>query len=145
MMPMQNSATLVAIKPQSVATNATATGQVDCRGYQDAAVDFVLDSQASTTSKPAVMKLQDSDTTDATNFADITDFVGGGAGGFTIPNAQAAANVQRLNVDLRRRKRYLRALFTAGDAAQIAAVVMTLAKPDNSITAKVDANVLKQA
>lgn len=144
MMPLQRTATFVAIKPQSVATNATATGQVDCLGYSEAAVDFILDSQASTTSKPAVMKLQDSDTTDATNFADITAFVGGGVGGFTIPNAGAAANNQRIHVDLKRRKRWLRAVFTSGDAAQIMAVAVTLGNPENSVVAKAAANVLAQ-
>ncbi len=120
---------VVVIKPASVATNATSTGNIDRLGYDYAAIDIVLDSQSSTTSKPAVLKLSESDDTVATNFADITAFTGGtSTGNFTIPNASAAANIVRMNVDCRARKRYLKVSLTPGDAAQIACVTANLSR-----------------
>jgi hypothetical protein len=136
MMPLQNTATLVAIKPQSVTSGATATGIVDRLGYEEAAVDVILDSQASTTSNPSVLKLQDSITTDATNFADITGFVGDATNGFTIPPAGAAATIVRLNVDLRARKRYLRVVVSPDGATQLLAAVVTLGKAKDSTVAR---------
>ena len=59
MMPLQNTATFVAIKPQSVTSGATASGYVDCLGYSEAAVDVALDSQSSTTSNPSVLKIME--------------------------------------------------------------------------------------
>jgi len=136
MMPLQNTATKVAIKPQSVTSGATATGIIDRLGYEEAAVDVALDSQASTTSNPSVLKLQESITTDASNFADITKFVGDGVGGFVIPPAGAAATIVRMNVDLRARKRYLRLVVSPDGATQLLGAVVTLGKAKDSTVAR---------
>ena len=59
------------------------------------------------------MKLQESATTDASNFADVTDFVGGTA--FTIPNSETTVTKPRalFSVDLTKpRKRYLRVIVS---------------------------------
>ena len=137
MMPLQNTATKVAIKPQSVTSGATASGYVDCLGYDEAAVDVVLDSQASTTSNPSVLKLSQSDITDATGFADITGFVGDATDGFVIPAAGGAApTVVRLNVDLRARKRYLRVQVSPDGATQMLSSVVTLGKAGDSTVAR---------
>lgn len=136
MMPLQNTATFVAIKPQSVTSGATASGYVDCLGYHEAAVDVALDSQSSTTSNPSVLKLMESDDTVVTNFAAIAAFTGDGVGGFTIPPAGAAATVVRLNVDLRRRKRYLKVFVSPDGATQMVSAVVTLGKAANSTAAR---------
>ena len=136
MMPLQNTATKVAIKPQSVTSGATATGIIDRLGYEEAAVDVALDSQASTTSNPSVLKLQESITTDASNFADITKFVGDGVGGFVIPPAGAAPTIVRMNVDLRARKRYLRLVVSPDGATQLLGAVVTLGKAKDSTVAR---------
>ena len=136
MMPLQNTATKVAIKPQSVTSGATASGYVDCLGYDEAAVDVVLDSQASTTSNPSVLKLSQSDITDATGFADITGFVGDATDGFVIPAAGTAATIVRLNVDLRARKRYLRVQVSPDGATQMLSSVVTLGKAGDSTVAR---------
>jgi hypothetical protein len=136
MMPLQNTATLVAIKPQSVTSGATATGVIDRLGFEEAAVDVILDSQASTTSNPSVLKLQQADTTDATNFADITGFVGDATNGFVIPPAGAAATIVRLNVDCRSRKRYLRVVVSPDGATQLLSAVATLGKAKTSTVAR---------
>jgi len=136
MMPLQNTATIVAIKPQSVTSGATATGIIDRLGFEEAAVDVALDSQASTTSNPSVLKLQQADTTDATNFADITGFVGDATNGFVIPPAGAAPTIVRLNVDCRSRKRYLRVVVSPDGATQLLAAVATLGKAKTSSVAR---------
>ena len=132
MMPLQNTATKVAIKPQSVTSGATATGMVDRMGWEEAAVDVILDSQGSTSSNPSVLKLMQSDTTDASNFANITGFVGDATDGFVIPPAGAAATIVRLNVDARARKRYLQVVVSPDGATQLLAAVVTLGKPKDS-------------
>lgn len=104
----------IAIVPVSVTNAGTATGKaVDCLGYDRA--HFVVNGSAAdaVTNKESVLKLQESATTDASNFADVTAFVGGGAGGFTIPNSQTTATKPRamFSVDLTvPRKRYLRVI-----------------------------------
>jgi hypothetical protein len=68
------------------------------------------------TNNPSVLKLQESDVTTASTFADITAFVGDGAGGFTIPNSPTAtttAAFARFNVDLKGRKRHLQLVISA--------------------------------
>ena len=137
MMPLQNTATFVAIKPQSVTSGATASGYVDCLGYHEAAVDVALDSQSSTTSNPSVLKIMESDDTVASNFAAITAFTGDGVGGFTIPAASGTApTIVRLNVDLRKRKRYLKVFVSPDGATQLIGAVVTLGKAANSTAAR---------
>jgi len=139
MMPLQNTATKVAIKPQSLATTATATGNVDTLGYEEAAIDVALDSQAAASSNPAVLKISESDDTVVTNFADITALVGDGVGGFTIPNADTSdpQNI-RLNVDLRARKRWLKVTLTPAGTTQLVGVSATLGKAKNSTVARAE-------
>jgi hypothetical protein len=137
MMSLQNTCTKVMIKPQSLSNNATATGYIDTLGYDEAAVDFILDSQAGTTSSPTLMKLSEADTTDASNFSDISGLVGDATDGFVIQSVSSTvATIHRLNVDLRARKRYLRAHFTPQDAANICAVVATLGRAADSTVAR---------
>jgi hypothetical protein len=135
-MPLQNTATKVAIKPQSVTSGATAAGNVDTLGYEEAAVDVALDSQGSTTSSPSVLKLMESDDTETTNFANITGFVGDATDGFTIPPAGAAPTIVRMNVDLRARKRYLRVVVSPDGATQLLGAVVTLGKAKDSSIAR---------
>jgi hypothetical protein len=134
MMPLQNTATKVAIKPQSLTAAGTASGWVDTLGYDEAAVDYVLDSVAATTSNAAALTLQDGETTTA--FTDITGFVGDATDGFTIPASQTTPGVTRMNVDLRSRKRYLNVLVTTGDVAALQCVVVTLGKAGDSTIAR---------
>jgi len=134
MMPLQNTATKVAIKPQSLTAAGTASGWVDTLGYDEAAVDYILDSVAATTSNAAALTLQEGETTTA--FTSITGFVGDATDGFTIPASQTTPSVTRMNVDLRARQRYLNVLVTTGDVAAIQCVVVTLGKAGNSTVAR---------
>jgi hypothetical protein len=86
-----------------------------------------------------VLKVQQSETTDASNFSDITALVGDGTGGFTVPSAPTATTTAPyavLSVDLRGKKRYLRVLI-GPVTTQTFSVVAALAKAKeapNSIT-----------
>jgi hypothetical protein len=68
----------------------------------------VLTTADVVSNKPSVLKLQHSDTTDATNFSDISGAVGGTD--FTIPNADTSnPNLYKFNLNLQGKKRYIRA------------------------------------
>jgi hypothetical protein len=75
------------------------------------------------------LKLGQSDTNSA--FADITAFVGGGSGGFTIPTTSltGASNIVRFNLDMRGKKRYLQVSATPV-AASVVCSVARLGKGD---------------
>lgn len=125
----------VIIEPQQVATNATATGIVDCKDGNYLDVNFLLDKQANITNNPAVLKLQEADVTDASAFVDIPKFVGDGVEGFVIPDADTvkAQNI-KMNVNLAERKRYIQAVLTPGGAAQQVAVLAGLSQgPDSTV------------
>jgi len=134
MMPLQNTATKIAITPQSLSAAGTASGWVDTLGYDEAAVDHILDSQAATATNPVVLKLGEGETTTA--FTDITRFVGDATDGFTIPATQTTPGVTRLNVDLRARKRYLNVSITHGGTAALQCAVVTLGKAGDSTVAR---------
>lgn len=130
MMPLQNTASVVVVKPQSLSAAGTATGIIDCLGVDSVAVDVALDSQAATSTNPAVMKLGEGDTTTA--FTDITRFVGDGVGGFVIPPTVTTTSLVRLNVDVRARKRYLQLSMTNGGTACLVSATAVLGKASDS-------------
>jgi hypothetical protein len=110
----------IALASASFTNGATATGlAVDTAPpgirARSLTLDVVCSSADVVSNTPSVIKLQHSDTTDSTNFSDITEFVGGGVGGFVVPNALTSAgahNVFRFNVDLRGRRRYVRPIVS---------------------------------
>lgn len=104
---------VVAIAPQSVTNGQTVTGNIDTLGYDWLTLDVYQATSNNTTNNLSTCKLSESDTTDATNFSDITKFVGDGTGGFTIPAANTSdGQVYKFNVNLRGRKRYLKLTVT---------------------------------
>lgn len=123
---------VLVIAPVSVATNATATGNIDTLGFDYASIDIAL---ASHSASPTVLDLMESNDTNASNFATVSPFTGGT--GFTIPTAPGtnASNVLliRFNVDLKARKRYLRVRTTSG-AATLASVTARLSRAEQSPT-----------
>lgn len=142
----QNDKDVIVITQQSVATSATATGQVDTLGFNYATFRVLYNSSAAVSNKPAVIKIGEGDT--STAHSDITELVGGGTGGFTIPNANTASpQVYRFDLNLNgSRKRYLKASLTPAGAANIAAVVCTLSRaaevPDSTTEQNVVAHVI---
>jgi len=102
----------LAIASASVTNGATATATVIDTGPGGVraafvSIDVVMSAADVVSNKPSVLKLQHSDTTNATDFVDISGFVGGTD--FTIPNADTTnPNLYKFDVNLQARKRYLR-------------------------------------
>ena len=117
---LETTKTVASVGDADTATNATFTHSIDTLGYDYASIDVVFEASTATGDDVAnALKLGHSD--DNTTFADITAFVGGGSGGFTIPTSSltGAANVVRFNVDMRGKRRYLRVSATPAFATRV--------------------------
>jgi hypothetical protein len=97
----------------SITNGGTQTGSIDTLDttngirYDFLALALVEATSDVVSNKPSVLKLSHSDTTDATNYSDISGFVGGTD--FTVPSANTSAKTLTLfNVDLRGKKRYIK-------------------------------------
>lgn len=135
---------VTAITPVSVTNAGTATGgAIDTLGYRHCSIAVVMTTSDNTSNNPSVLKVQESTTTDASNFADITELVGDGAGGFTIGNAKTSGennflfNISQLGV---KRKRYLRVLVSPV-TTQIIAGVAFLSRAEEAPVNTTKANV----
>ena len=129
---LQGTRTVASIGTADTATNATFSHVIDTLGYDYASIDIVLEANAATTDALArALVLQQSDTNSDAAFANITEFVGGGTGGFTIPttSSSSASNIVRFNLDLRGRRRFLRVRATP-QAASVVCSVARLGKPE---------------
>lgn len=114
----------IAINAVSVGTSGgTLVGSpIDTLGARWATIDIWGTTQSATTQAagPSVLKLQESDTTVASTFADIVGFRGGSATAtnvdFVVGLGYATTNLPnnyKFNVDCRYRKRYLSVAITA--------------------------------
>ena len=133
---------VIVINQASTTNGATASGNIDTLGYDEAAIDVILSTTAAATNNPSVLKLSESDDTVVTNFADISGFVGDTD--FTIPNAVTDTNSHwgvKFNVDCTGRKRYLKVSVTPITTMSITAVA-NLGRPDTSPETAAKANVL---
>jgi hypothetical protein len=94
----------------------THTLTVDTLGYDYVSLDVCQEpwANAGYTSQAAftALKLEESDNN--SSYSNVTEFVGGGTGGFTIPTPTATAGdvVVRMDVDCRGKKRYLKLTAT---------------------------------
>jgi hypothetical protein len=125
MIHSQNTIHETLINPQSVGTTAV-TGVIDTLGMNHLEVLALLDT-AATTVTITTLKLAEGDTTSA--YTDITEFTGGtAAGNFTLPvgpgTAAGTGQIIALDVDLRKRKRYLR-VSLANSAGRLSSVKAT--------------------
>lgn len=114
------------------ATNATHQHSIDTLGFDYVSIDVLFEPVAAAGTNSAVaiaLKLQEGDTT--ASYSDITAFVGGGSGGFTIPTPAdtETTNVVRFDVDMRGRKRYLN-VYATPNAASVVASNARLGKPE---------------
>ena len=133
----QNAGALTLIKAQDVGLGATAEGVIDSIGGNDLSVVWTLEEQASANDKPSTMKLQESDTDEPTAYEDIPELVGDGVDGFTIPDADTVdAQTVLMNLDLNKRKRFIKALYTPTGSAQHIAVIGMLHRPSVSTEAR---------
>ena len=127
---LESTKTVASLGTSDTATNATFTHSIDTLGYDYASIDVVFEATASAAGAAATaIKLGQGDT--STAFDDITSFVGGGSGGFTIPGTSltSASNIVRFNLDMRGKKRFLRVSATP-IAASVVCSVARLGKGD---------------
>lgn len=131
---LQSTKTVASLGTADTATNATFSHVIDTLGYDYASVEVVLEANAASTDAMArTLRLQQSDTNVDSTFVSITEFVGGGTGGFTIPTTSlsSASNIARFNLDMRGRRRYLRVQATP-QAASVVCAVARLGKAEVS-------------
>lgn len=118
MIPLQNAKYAVLIKQEAATNAATLTSDtLDTMGVDQVTLIVHATTSNNATNNPSVLKVQESATTDATNFADVAALLGDGASGFVIPNSPTATTTAPfavLNVNTRKgpRKRYLRVLIS---------------------------------
>lgn len=141
-----------ALDETSKTAAATATALIDTLGFHHLALALKLGTADVVSNKPTVLKLQEADTTDASNLADIVGFRGGAALStsvdFVIPAANTAAtavlqNTYQFGVDLRARKRYI-GVSVSPATTQLVKAVAVLSRAENSpgTAAKANAMVL---
>jgi len=131
----------IVINDSGVTNGETATGNIDTKGFDWLTLDVVMTTSDDATNNPSVLKLSQSDDTVVTNFSDITEFVGDGSGGFTIPNAVTSGEWgMKFNVDCRGLKRYLRLTISPLTTQGICAVA-NLGRGDESPVSTTSANV----
>jgi hypothetical protein len=128
MIPISNLEYAVVIKQQAATNAATLTSDnIDVMGYDYCSIVIHGTTSDNATNNPSVLKVQESATTDSTNFADVAALVGDGASGFTIPSSPTAttsAPFAILNVDTRYRKRYLRVVISPTTTQTFSAVAL---------------------
>lgn len=98
------------------ATNAGTytSANIDTLGYDFITIDVSATTQSASTQagSPSVLKIQESDTTVASTFADVVGFRGGSAAATNVDfvvgvGKTSGINAYKFNVDARSRKRYL--------------------------------------
>ncbi len=133
--------TVIALAPASTTNGATQTANIDMLGYDHVSIDVCGTTADVVSNKYSVCKLSESDTTDATNFSDITKFVAGGTSGFTLASANTSSPYAvKFNVDCAYRKRYLKVTVSPRTTQTLWAHA-SLQKGEQSPVNATDANV----
>jgi hypothetical protein len=135
---------VIVIAPVSKTSGQTASASFDCMGYDWASIDVYIPTADTTTDGVSTLKLSESDDT-TTTVTDVTQFVGGTAvdstHGFVLPAGKTSGNtLVKMNVDLKKRKRYL-TLSVAVRTTQIVAALGNLFVPEQAPTDATGANV----
>jgi len=138
-MNLQGLKSVCLIGPISVTAGATVTSTViDNKGYDE--LQLVVTRTTHATDYITTFSIQQSDDTNASNFAAITgyvqgtntssDFVIASLTGGTNAATEKAAGV--FNLDLRGKKRYFRVVLTNGGSTAICGVTGTLARGEQA-------------
>lgn len=141
---------VLAVLHASVTNGGTATAiNIDTNPSGNRAKFMTLTIHAGTadvvSNKFSVVKLQHSNTTDASNFADISGMVGGTD--FTAPNANtSAAYLTHFNLDLIGKRRYVRVQVSPRTTQLISAWAMLFMQTEGPNTvARAGVNTLVEA
>ena len=104
----------------SATNGGTATSSnIDLLGVDYVTIDIAATTQSASTQagSPSVLKIQECDTTVASNFVDVTNFRGGSATATNLDfvvgiGKTTGINAYKFNVDARNRKRYLNVVIS---------------------------------
>lgn len=130
---------VIPFTPASFTNGATASGNIDTKGYDWLTLDLAMSTSNDTTNNPSVLKITESDDTVVTNFAAITGLTGDSD--FTIPAAVTQGDWGvKFNIDLRGRKRYLK-VSASPVTTQVIAAIANLGVGEQSPVNTTDANV----
>lgn len=125
MQNLQNQKHTVLIAPITKTSTSTATADLDCKGHRSAEIVVTIGALKNTNGvPPKTIKLSESDDTVVTNFADIS--------GATANAALTAGASVRFNVDLRKRKRYIKLTFVPETTTNDDQIVSAIAIFDRS-------------
>lgn len=140
MINAQNVKVLATLPTAAVGSTATSTLTIDRRGYDHVSVSAVRASNASTVFA-SVLKVEESDNN--SDYSNVTAFVGGGTGGFTIPAVSDtnSAAIVKMDIDARALKRYLKVSMTPGASATLG-IVASLSKAEEAPTSVSEAGVI---
>ena len=135
--------TIVAVNAAATTAAGTASGIIDTLGYEWATIDVIASVADVVSNSPTVVKLQESDVTNATSFADIAAFATP-----VLPNANTAAtaalqNNFKFNVNCTAglRKRYLQAVYVPR-TTQTVTVVANLGRGQTAPVTAAKANAM---
>jgi len=113
------------ITPQSVATNATATGTVSCQGFDYAEVFIHLATQTAS-NVDVTLTLTESDGTTYTTATDLALT--------TVAPDTSNAQCYKWLLDMRGRKKNLKITYTAAGAARVASAHAILSRAEQAPT-----------
>ncbi len=109
MIPEQETSMKVLLVPKSVTSAQTVTGFIDCKGYDYAELDFVLDSAGDTDEMPITAKIGEATASNGT-YTDIAAFTLETQTAYT--QAVTGARIIQNLIDMRGRKRFLKMTLT---------------------------------
>lgn len=109
---------------QAAAATATVAGVVDAKNADYVTIEVAVGTGLNTNAAPVVVKIQDSDTNEATAFADVATTK---VATKSISPSTSGAVMDSLNVNVGNGtfKRYLRVFATPGTVATNSAVLLT--------------------
>ena len=116
MQPSPKSAVVI-VAGATVASNATASGSLDCLGYNYAVIDVMVSTSATASHTLSALVL-------AQNSSAATGGTAVSTGGtdFTIPTSNVTTPLVQMRVDLRGKRRYLTLQATPNTSAYISAI-----------------------
>ena len=123
MIYLQNNRYDWVVRGTTISTGTITSDVIDTMGYDYTEILVVGTTADAASNKPTVLKITECDTTVATDFANVSGFVGGTD--FTIPSAPTATTTAPyaiFGVDTRKRKRYMKVLIT-GQTTQTWSVI----------------------
>ena len=139
----QNHRVVAELPAAAIGATATAALTIDTVGYDYASITVLRASNSSTTFAN-VLKVEQSDSS-GSDYSNLTPFVMGTTGGFTVPAITAAGtastSVVKLDINTKALKRYLKVSYTPGASANVA-ITGRLSRGEASPANASQANVL---